>query len=72
MIVADPAMTADDAPELATLLARRLDLDLSPAQLASRLTRWSPPQPRYSQGVMAKYARLVSSASTGAVTGFFA
>jgi dihydroxy-acid dehydratase len=45
-----------------------LDLDIDPAEVARRLARWSPPAPRYTGGVMAKYAALVSSASRGAVT----
>ena len=49
--------------------ARRLDVELSDAELAARLSGWSPPPPRYTSGVMAKYARLVSSASEGAITG---
>jgi dihydroxy-acid dehydratase len=48
--------------------ARRLDLEISPQELSSRLRRWMPPPPRYATGVMAKYAKLVSSASLGAVT----
>jgi dihydroxy-acid dehydratase len=48
--------------------ARRLDADLSPQELSARLTNWSAPAPRYKTGVMAKYAKLVSSASEGAVT----
>ena len=48
---------------------RRLDVDLSAAAIAERLKAWKAPAPRYETGVMAKYARLVSSASTGAVTG---
>ena len=48
---------------------RRLDLEVSEAEIAERMLDWSPPQPRYVNGVMAKYARLVSSASEGAVTG---
>ena len=36
--------------------------------LAERRARWTPPAPRYTTGVMAKYAALVSSASEGAVT----
>ncbi len=47
---------------------RRLDLELSEAEITARLARWTPPPPRYSSGVMAKYARLVGSASEGAVT----
>ena len=48
---------------------RRLDVELTDEEIARRLGEWSPPPPRYSRGVMAKYARLVSSASDGAVTG---
>jgi dihydroxy-acid dehydratase len=48
---------------------RRLDVDLSPAELKRRLRGWKPPKPRYGWGVLAKYGRLVSSASEGAVTG---
>jgi dihydroxy-acid dehydratase len=47
---------------------RRLDLDLTDAEIASRLAAWTPPKPRYTSGVFAKYAALVSSASEGAVT----
>jgi dihydroxy-acid dehydratase len=45
--------------------ARRLDVD---ANLDERRAQWKAPAPRYRTGVMAKYARLVSSASEGAVT----
>ena len=48
---------------------RRLDVELSDDQLQARLREWAAPAPRYPSGVMAKYARLVSSASEGAVTG---
>ena len=48
--------------------ARELRVELSDDELASRLETWSPPVPRYEAGVLAKYARLVSSASDGAVT----
>jgi dihydroxy-acid dehydratase len=48
---------------------RRLDVDLSAAELKKRLRRWKPPKPRYAWGVLAKYGRLVGSASEGAVTG---
>lgn len=47
---------------------RRLDVELSDEELRSRLGKWTPPTPRYTSGVMAKYAKLVSSASEGAVT----
>jgi dihydroxy-acid dehydratase len=48
---------------------RRLDIDLSESEIKGRLAAWTAPAPRYQTGVLAKYARLVSSASTGAVTG---
>ncbi|MCH7552707.1 MAG: dihydroxy-acid dehydratase [Chloroflexi bacterium] len=48
--------------------ARRLDVELSEAEIQARLRDWSPPAQRYTTGVMAKYAKLVSSASEGAVT----
>jgi dihydroxy-acid dehydratase len=49
--------------------ARRLDVGLSDEQIAERLAAYEPPAPHYTSGVMAKYARSVSSASEGAVTG---
>ena len=48
---------------------RKLDVELSDAEIAERMTSWTAPEPRYQRGVLAKYARLVSSASQGAVTG---
>jgi dihydroxy-acid dehydratase len=48
---------------------RRIDLEITPAELASRLASWTAPAPRATRGVLAKYARLVSSAALGAVTG---
>ena len=48
--------------------ARRLDVEISEQELKSRLSTWTAPEPRYKTGVMAKYAKLVSSASEGAVT----
>ncbi|MEO5939810.1 MAG: dihydroxy-acid dehydratase, partial [Candidatus Limnocylindrales bacterium] len=48
--------------------ARRLDLSVPADVLEQRRGGWSAPAPRYTRGVMAKYAALVSSASEGAVT----
>lgn len=45
-----------------------LQLNVSDAELARRAENWRPPSSRYTTGVLAKYARLVSSASLGAVT----
>jgi dihydroxy-acid dehydratase len=46
----------------------RIDLLVPEDVLKSRLEKWRPPKPRYSSGLLAKYASLVSSASKGAVT----
>ena len=48
---------------------RRLDVDVPADELDRRLAKWAPPPPRYAKGALAKYARLVSSASRGAVCG---
>jgi dihydroxy-acid dehydratase len=48
--------------------ARRLDVELSDAEIRERLSRWQEPAPRYTNGVFAKYGALVSSASEGAIT----
>ena len=47
---------------------RRLDVELSEADIRKRLAGWRAPEPRYKRGVFSKYAALVSSASEGAVT----
>ena len=49
--------------------ARTLDLEVDEAEIARRLEEWTPPPPRWERGVFAKYARSVSSASEGAITG---
>jgi dihydroxy-acid dehydratase len=48
---------------------RELRVDITDEELKARLAAWKAPAPRYKTGVLAKYARLVSSASLGAVTG---
>jgi dihydroxy-acid dehydratase len=50
------------------IVDRRLDVELSDAEIAGRLSNWTEPAPRYTSGVFAKYAALVSSASEGAIT----
>ena len=47
---------------------RKLELEISDAEIARRMAAWKPPAPRYKTGVFAKYAALVSSASEGAIT----
>ena len=46
----------------------KITLDVSAKEIAARLTKWKKPKPRYNRGVLAKYAKLVSTASHGAVT----
>jgi dihydroxy-acid dehydratase len=48
--------------------SRTMDLLVDPAVLAQRRTTWVAPPPRYTRGVLAKYARTVGSASQGATT----
>jgi dihydroxy-acid dehydratase len=47
---------------------RLLQLNVSEGELVRRRAAWQPPAPRYTRGVLAKYARLVSTASRGAIT----
>ena len=73
--VAPEAMTGgpmgllEDGDIIVLDVARRvIDVELSDAELAERRARWQAPPPKHSRGALAKYARLVSSASRGAVT----
>jgi dihydroxy-acid dehydratase len=47
---------------------RRIHLNVAAKELAARRKKWKQPKPRYTRGVLAKYTRLVTSASKGAVT----
>ncbi len=47
---------------------RRLDVELTAAEIRKRLATWKAPKPRYTSGVFAKYAKTVSHASIGAIT----
>ena len=62
------AAVRDGDTILFDIKARRLDVEISDQELKARLSQWTAPVPRYKTGVMAKYAKLVSSASEGAVT----
>jgi len=62
------ALVEDGDPITIDAERRVLQLDVSDGELAKRRARWNPPAPRYTSGVLAKYAKLVSSASVGAVT----
>jgi dihydroxy-acid dehydratase len=48
--------------------ANTIDLHVSEAHLQERRSRWKPPESKYKRGLLAKYARTVTSASIGAVT----
>jgi dihydroxy-acid dehydratase len=50
--------------------ARRLDLLISDEEMKKRLSKWKPPKPKITKGYLSRYARMVSSAGKGAVTGF--
>jgi Dihydroxyacid dehydratase/phosphogluconate dehydratase len=48
-----------------------LSMDVSDEELQERRRQWTPPSPQITRGVLAKYARLVSDASQGAMTDLF-
>ena len=67
--VGGPIAIVEPDDRIAIDVAReRLDLKVSSEEIRRRLSNWTAPQPRYRTGVLAKYASLVSQASTGAVT----
>ncbi len=62
------AFVRDGDRIIVDVATKRLDVEIDAAELARRRDGWSPQPPRYTRGVLAKYARLVSGAETGAVT----
>jgi dihydroxy-acid dehydratase len=62
------AIVRDGDPVTLDVEKRTLDLEIPAEEIESRLAEWTPPAPRYTSGVFAKYAAHVSSASEGAVT----
>ncbi len=62
------AIVRDGDPITIDAIRRRLTLEVADDQIAKRLARWKAPAPRYTRGVLAKYAKQVSTASLGAVT----
>jgi dihydroxy-acid dehydratase len=69
-IVGGPISLVEDGDQIVIDAdARTIDLLVDDATLAERRARWTPPPPRYTSGALAKYAKLVSSADHGAVTG---
>jgi dihydroxy-acid dehydratase len=68
--VGGPIAVVQDGDEITVdATDRRLELHVPADEITRRLARWTPPAPRYESGALAKYARLVSSASEGAVCG---
>jgi dihydroxy-acid dehydratase len=63
------ALVADGDRIVLDIPARRIDLDVDSAELERRRAELKHPEPRYTTGVLAKYAKLVSGAERGAVTG---
>jgi dihydroxy-acid dehydratase len=62
------AAIADGDTIVFDIPSRKLQVELTDAEIEERLASWKPPAPRFTSGVMAKYALLVSSAAIGAVT----
>ena len=62
------AVVRDGDPIRINAQAKKIDLDVPVAELEERLRRWVPRPPNATRGLLAKYAKLVSSASLGAVT----
>jgi dihydroxy-acid dehydratase len=62
------AFVADGDRIVIDVPSKRIDLMVDDAELARRRTQWKLPEPRYTTGVLAKYARLVTGAERGAVT----
>ncbi len=62
------AFVADGDKITIDVPSRKIDLDVAPSDIAARKQNWKLPEPRYTHGVLAKYARLVTGAEKGAVT----
>jgi dihydroxy-acid dehydratase len=65
------AVLKDGDPITIDAERRTISVDIPDAELADRISQWRRPEPRYSRGVLAKYAKLVTPASQGAVTDAF-
>ncbi|MDN3513263.1 MAG: dihydroxy-acid dehydratase [Candidatus Brocadia sp.] len=67
-MVGGPISLAEDGDEIIIDIPnRRLDLNVTQEILAKRKARWTPPKPKVMQGLLARYAKCVSSADKGAV-----
>ena len=63
------ALVQDGDTVAMDVATRELSIKVTDEELARRREAWTAPAPHYTRGVLAKYAKLVSSASKGAVTG---
>jgi dihydroxy-acid dehydratase len=63
------AFVRDGDPITLDVANRKLDVTIDADELATRQDGWTPNPPKYTSGVLGKYARLVQSAAQGAVTG---
>jgi dihydroxy-acid dehydratase len=63
-----PAIVRDGDVVSIDAVARKLDVKLPSSEIRRRLAHWRAPKPRYVRGVLGKYARVVRSASEGALT----
>jgi dihydroxy-acid dehydratase len=62
------ALVADGDRIVIDVPSKTIDLAADHAELGRRRADWKPPEPRYTSGVLAKYARLASGAERGAIT----
>jgi dihydroxy-acid dehydratase len=62
------AFVRDGDPIVVDVTTKSIDLLVDDAELARRRGEWKLPEPRYTSGVLAKYARLASGADRGAIT----
>lgn len=63
-----PIALVEDGDEITIDIPnRKLDLHVTEEALAQRRTRWAPPKPRITRGLLARYAKCVTSADKGAV-----
>jgi len=67
-VVAHVGIAVDGDPIVIDVPNRKLDVLVDEASMARRREGWKPMDPRYTSGFLAKYAKLVQSASRGAIT----
>ena len=64
------ALVADGDAIVIDAVAHTIELMVDDAELAQRKKNWKAPEPRYTSGFLAKYAKLAQGAETGAITNF--